>query len=87
VFDNVSLSLYANDVKLYYTGKVLKEIDHRKTGQEARRSREAVQVSLRKMATKMGISASYLSELENGKRNWRENLVEQFRDALLQNES
>jgi transcriptional regulator with XRE-family HTH domain len=62
--------------------KQVSVIDNKKTGEAARRERAFNNVSLRSVCKKMGISAAYLSDLENGKRGWRQELVDKFNRAL-----
>lgn len=48
------------------------KIDHAKAGNLIRQLRKKHKVSLRSLATKMGKSAPYISDLELGRRNWTE---------------
>lgn len=57
-------------------------IDHVASGKKARELRLNTGHSLRSVAAYMGYSAPYLSDLENGKRNWSPVLAEQFLIAL-----
>jgi len=59
-----------------------KVIDHVATGKIARRAREKVEMSLRKVAKKMKVSAPFLSDLELGRRNWKEKHLKNFSEAL-----
>lgn len=52
--------------------------DHEALGNYLRIHRNFFGASLRSIATKMRISAMYLSDLERGKRNWTEKLVGSF---------
>jgi transcriptional regulator with XRE-family HTH domain len=61
------------------TGKIP---DQKSIGDEMRQLRIHAGISLRSAASKMGFSASYLSDLENGHRNWDEGLVEAFKEAI-----
>lgn len=47
-------------------------IDDAATGQKLRMMREAAKLTLREVANEVGISQSYLSDLEVGRRNWSE---------------
>lgn len=58
------------------------EIDHREIGRQATAERKKHGISLRKVAGEMGISPPYLSDLERGRRNWNENIVNKFNIAL-----
>lgn len=62
--------------------KTVVVIDQALTGYSARRLREHAKLSLRKVAKEMGISAPFLSDLENGKRNWTRTKAVQFQDAV-----
>lgn len=48
----------------------VQEICHTAAGLIVRNAREETGKSLRWLATKMGISAPFLSDLERGRRNW-----------------
>jgi transcriptional regulator with XRE-family HTH domain len=61
------------------TGRAL---DHVALGAHQRAMREKAGKSLRAIAAKMKVSAPYLSDLENGRRNWTEEKVEAYRKAL-----
>ena len=52
------------------------EPDDRAIGAEMREKRRAAGLSLRDAAKRMGLSASYLSDLERGNRHWRADLVQ-----------
>lgn len=58
------------------------EIDQIHLGAEFRRLRKEKNVSMNEMARRMKISAPYLSDLERGKRNWTQSLVERFTENL-----
>lgn len=55
------------------------EIDHKKAGSDVRVLRLAKEMKLRWLAVELGISAPYLCDLENGKRNWT---TERFDKAI-----
>jgi len=57
-------------------------IDAVATGKAARRVREESGKSLRCVARIMGVSPSYLSAVERGKKNWSPNLVWRFNEAI-----
>lgn len=59
------------------TGKIR---DTQATGKEVRSLRENYNLSLRSIARRMGISPSYLSDLETGKRDWND---KRLRDYFL----
>lgn len=54
------------------------EIDHVEAGKKIRDARWNAGVSLRSLASKMHISAPFLSDLERGRRNWSD---DKFRQA------
>ncbi len=62
--------------------KKIRALDSPATGKKFRALREAVGIGLQPVADLMGISMTYLSELERGTRNWSEELVEKFQKAL-----
>lgn len=68
--------------KVVYTGEKIAVIDHKRTGQEMRRLREASGLSLRAIATRMGVSAPYISDLEKGFRKWTEERCSAFLSAI-----
>lgn len=47
-----------------------------------KRQRRRAELSQRTMAKRMGITASYLCDLEHGRRDWNAQLDERFRAAL-----
>lgn len=52
-------------------------------GQSLRKLREEAKITLHRMADVLGISAGYLSDLENGKRGWLgEVSADRYCDAL-----
>ena len=58
------------------------QIQHEETGSEARLQREKRQLSLRKVATKMNISPSYLCDLELGRRKWNMKKIRLFEASV-----
>lgn len=62
-------------------------IDDKALGQAMRRTRQTVAISLREMAKRMGISASYLSDLELGRRHWNAGIIEEYRQQVVENNS
>jgi transcriptional regulator with XRE-family HTH domain len=52
------------------------------TGQKMRTLREGRGLTLRSMAGKVGISLSYLTDLEHGRRNWSPELIAKCHKAL-----
>jgi transcriptional regulator with XRE-family HTH domain len=61
-------------------------IDSVKTGEKFRAARESMGLMLQTVADRMDISMTYLSELERGRRNWSDSLVEKFQKALAKND-
>jgi transcriptional regulator with XRE-family HTH domain len=57
-------------------------IDNIATGKMARIARENKNHSLRAIAKRLGFSASYLSDLELGRRNWTEEVARKFTEAI-----
>lgn len=58
------------------------QINHEETGRAARNGRKAEGFSLRAVANKMQFSAPYLSDLENGRRQWSQKLLMTYLGAL-----
>ena len=54
----------------YFTKVTLERVDSHKTGAALREMRLRRKVTVRTMAKRLGISASYLCDLEHGHRNW-----------------
>lgn len=61
-----------------------KEIDHYATGQSLRLLRKGAGMSLREMARRMTLSAPFLSDLELGRRNWKEGAIRLYQSILTQ---
>lgn len=59
-----------------------KEIDQTAIAAELREKREKSGLSLREVARRMGFTAPYLSDLELGRRNWSEEKVAEYLEAL-----
>ena len=57
-------------------------IDHQETGKRSRKERNALGLSLRKVAELMDLGPPYLSDLERGRRNWNAKLMQQYCNAL-----
>ncbi len=58
------------------------ELDHRVVGTEMRRLRLSKQLTQTDVAKRMRISKPYVSDLESGRRNWRDELVARYTKAL-----
>ena len=50
-------------------------IDHAKTGAMFRQEREMHHLTLREFSKRIGVSSSFLSDLERGRRNWSDEMV------------
>lgn len=58
-------------MKTWYSKQIKVElVDDIKIGKALRKLRELSCITMRQMAIKLRISASYLSDLENGNRHW-----------------
>lgn len=57
-------------------------IDHRATGEEFRKRREALGLTQMQIAKALRISAPYVLRLETGQRSWSKELIESY-EALL----
>lgn len=58
------------------------EPENRELGLEFRNMRKRHKYTLRELASRMGISASYLCDLELGRRNWNTEIIDRFHGAL-----
>lgn len=58
------------------------EKNHKTLGQSMRNSRIKAGLSMRKMAKKIGISFSFLAQLEKGNRHWTEDVEYKFLKIL-----
>jgi len=68
-----------------YRRKVIRwEFDDVALGADRRHYREKFGISLREFARAMKVSASYISDLELGRRKWNHQLVFIFEDTLLE---
>lgn len=66
------------DVSLFLCVKQVPVIDHKATGEYARKARKREGLSLREVARRMGMSAAFISDLERGNRNWTEELAAKY---------
>lgn len=57
-------------------------IDHVETGMKIRMHRYSKGVTMEEAARRMGISDSYLCDLELGRRHWSEELVHRYQEAV-----
>lgn len=62
--------------------KTVREIDHAATGKTLRLKRLSRGITMKSVAEKMGISTGYLSDMEQGFRNWTPEKVAAFEGAL-----
>lgn len=62
--------------------QVTSTVDHKRCGIVVRLERKKLALSLRHVASKVGISVSYLSALELGNRRWSRALFERVCDVL-----
>jgi predicted transcriptional regulator len=58
-------------------------IDHALTGRYARQERKLKKLTMQKIADRMDFALSYISQLERGKANWNNVLMEQYNGALI----
>lgn len=58
------------------------EVDHVAFGSKMRTLRSREDLSLRKVARVLGLTISFLSDLERGRRNWRPELAQRYEAAL-----
>ena len=62
--------------------KMTRETDQVATGENARKFRKEQGLSLKAVASRMGITSAYLSDLERGRRNWNEKIIIEFCRAM-----
>jgi len=79
--DSNGLAVYEKERCVHCGGGGLR-VDDKATGKRAREWREERQLSQEQVARSMGISASYLSDLERGKRTWGTELLAAAKAAL-----
>jgi len=60
----------------------IEKIDMLATGKSCRQARTMNGLTLRETARRMNVSASFLSDLELGRRNWTEKHIENFNRAM-----
>lgn len=61
---------------------LVSQINHVEAGAIARQERSYCGLSMRSVARRMKVSASFLSDLERGRRNWNEKIWKAFEKAL-----
>lgn len=66
-----------------HCGSARKEYDARAVGAYLRKERRVRNVGLREIAKPLGVSPSYVSDLELGRREWSRELVRRFAEALF----
>ena len=59
-----------------------KEPNQKRLGKQARENRIAAKKTVQALADLMGLSISYISDLELGKRNWNTDLIKRFNAAI-----
>lgn len=69
-------------MKLVVRKKVASSIDSVASGRIARAARIKARLSLRRVATAMGYSAPYVSDLEKGRRSWNTDLWSRYEAAI-----
>lgn len=62
--------------------KKVEVIDNEAIGNLARKTRWSLNIPLREVARRMNYSAAYISDLELGKRNWTQKLLNDYENAL-----
>lgn len=73
-------------IKPVFKTKTARELDHVLTGVRVRMERSARGISLRALARRAGLSASYLSDLERGRRNWTLERLSQIKTLIDRHE-
>ncbi len=58
------------------------DIDHQRVGLWIQGYRRRALLTLREVASRIGCSASYLSDLEHGRRNWNEERFNKVLEAM-----
>ncbi len=69
-------------LQLWLVKVVTEIVDSEETGSFARQLRKERGISLAVLSQQMGVSVSYLANLECGNRRWNENLVSRFNEAI-----
>ncbi len=69
-------------IKLVGTPVKIISVDHSATGEQARQARENAGLSLRELASRLGLSVGYIADMENGRRNWNQTKVELWNHAI-----
>jgi predicted transcriptional regulator len=60
-----------------------KQIDHRLLGESLRLFRSSAKVTATEVAAALGLSKSYICDLELGRREWRRDLIIRYRQAVV----
>ena len=58
------------------------QIDHIATGKQFRLAREELSLTIKELAERVELAPQYVADLEAGRRNWRQELADQFTGAL-----
>lgn len=61
-----------------------KAYDHRAIGQQVNGARKAAKLRLREISKRSGYTISYISDLEQGRRNWNRFLYEKMMAAIME---
>lgn len=69
---------------VFLVTKLMRVTDHKETGNLAKTARVAAGLALREVARRMGVSATFVCDLEKGRRNWNEKVLESYRDAITE---
>lgn len=69
-------------MKLVTRKVTVTEVDNDNTGRLAKEYRKAAGFSLRAVARKIGVSAPYICDLENGHRSWKAVMLARYRMAV-----
>lgn len=69
--------------KLFSVERKVQEINHVETGAGFRAERERAGISLRELAAAANMTAPYVSDLEQGKRNWTQERLNFWTELLI----
>lgn len=54
-----------------------------KVGPELRLVRKQARISLRQLGAQMGLSATYIKDLEHGRKAWTASLIDRYQEAVI----
>lgn len=63
------------------------EPDHQNIGAGLRTLRQSCDLTLRQMAETIGVSHSFLSQLENGRRAWKRSVKKRYEEAVKKHQT